>query len=60
MSKMMSNLGLHGPDGHRKCKEWAQESPQIADRRMDLDKKIERLETASLQLMNVGTSSLLD
>ncbi|KAH6910213.1 P-loop containing nucleoside triphosphate hydrolase protein [Coprinopsis sp. MPI-PUGE-AT-0042] len=53
---MLSRLGLHGPEGHRICKDLAQESPQIADRRMDLEKKIERLETASSQLMNVGTS----
>lgn len=57
LKTLFSQLGLDGPDGHRICKDLAQESPQIAGRRLDLQKKIERLETASSRLLNIGTSS---
>ncbi|KAH6910212.1 P-loop containing nucleoside triphosphate hydrolase protein [Coprinopsis sp. MPI-PUGE-AT-0042] len=52
---LYSKLGLNGPDGHKICKELAQESPQVGDKRVDLQKKLERLQTASSQLLSVGT-----
>jgi Dynamin GTPase effector domain len=55
LSILYSKLGLNGPDGHKICKELAQESPQVADKRVDLQKKLERLQTASSQLLSVGT-----
>ena len=57
LETLYSQLGLDGPEGYRICKDLAQESPQIAGRRLDLQKKIERLETASSRLLNVGTSA---
>ena len=54
LSTLYSNLGINGQDGVRVCKELAQESPQVADRRADLLKKLERLEIASDELLHVG------
>lgn len=54
LGTLYSNLGMNGQDGIRICKELAQESPQIADRRADLLKKLERLEIASDELLHVG------
>ncbi|PPQ80108.1 LOW QUALITY PROTEIN: hypothetical protein CVT25_001476 [Psilocybe cyanescens] len=51
---LYSTLGINGLDGHRICKELAQESPQIADKRIDLQKKLERLEVASGELLSLG------
>lgn len=55
LGTLYSNLGINGQDGVRICKELAQESPQIADRRTDLLKKLERLEIASDELLHVGS-----
>jgi len=49
-----SNLGVNGSDGTRICQELAQESPQISDKRADLQKKLERLEIASRELLHIG------
>ncbi|KAH9485773.1 Interferon-induced GTP-binding protein Mx2 [Psilocybe cubensis] len=54
LSVLYSNLGINGVDGHRICMEMAQESPQVADRRADLQKKLERLEVASGELLSLG------
>jgi hypothetical protein len=54
LQALYTGLGVNGPDGHRICKELAQESPQVADRRMDLAKKLERLEFASEELLSIG------
>ena len=51
---LYTNLGINGADGHRICKELAQESAQVADRRTDLMKKLERLEFASDELLSIG------
>ncbi|KAJ7036791.1 P-loop containing nucleoside triphosphate hydrolase protein [Mycena alexandri] len=51
---LYSGLGINGPDGLRICRELAQESPNIAGKREELVKKLERLETASRELMRVG------
>ena len=55
LSTLYSNLGINGQDGIRICKELAQESPQIADRRADLLKRLERLQLASDELLHVGS-----
>lgn len=51
---LSTRLGINGPDGLAVAKELAQESPQIADKRADLEKKLERLMTASRELMEIG------
>ena len=55
LSTLYSNLGINGQVGARICKELAQESPQIADRRADLLKRLERLQLASDELLHVGS-----
>ncbi|KAJ7249503.1 P-loop containing nucleoside triphosphate hydrolase protein [Mycena haematopus] len=47
-------LGLNGPDGVRICREFAQESPSVAGKREELLKRLERLESASRELVCVG------
>ena len=53
LKELYSKLGVNGEDGTRICRELAQESPQVADKRADLRKKLERLEIASSQLLNL-------
>ncbi|KAJ6454813.1 hypothetical protein C8R45DRAFT_1082629 [Mycena sanguinolenta] len=47
-------LGINGPDGVRICRELAQESPSVAGKHEELLKRLERLETASRELVTVG------
>ncbi|KAF8143506.1 P-loop containing nucleoside triphosphate hydrolase protein, partial [Mycena galopus ATCC 62051] len=47
-------LGVNGPEGLRICRELAQESPSVAGKREELLKRLERLETASRELVRVG------
>lgn len=47
-------LEINGENGLEVCKELAQESVQVADRRIDLNKKLERLETAHKELDSIG------
>jgi len=54
LTTLTTGLGLSGPDGHRICKELARESPQVAYRREELQKKLERLKVASNELAHVG------
>ena len=51
LKELYSKLGVNGEDGARICRELAQESPQVSDKRADLRKKLERLEIASSQLL---------
>ncbi|PPQ94528.1 hypothetical protein CVT25_012429 [Psilocybe cyanescens] len=51
---LYTSLGINGQDGHQICKELVQESPQVADKRADLQKKLERLEVASRELLLLG------
>jgi hypothetical protein len=44
-------LGTSGPSSEKICAELAQESPQVADRRQDLMKKLERLQFATVKLL---------
>ncbi|KAJ3560217.1 hypothetical protein NP233_g10983 [Leucocoprinus birnbaumii] len=53
---LWNGLGLNSLDAHRICKEFAQESSMIANRREELTKKLQRLEEASQQLLQVGSS----
>ncbi|KAJ6564725.1 hypothetical protein B0H19DRAFT_1068245 [Mycena capillaripes] len=47
-------LGINGSDGLRICRELAQESPSVTGKREELLKRLERLETASRELVTVG------
>ncbi|KAI8978167.1 P-loop containing nucleoside triphosphate hydrolase protein [Trametes punicea] len=47
---LRTGLGIGSPDAHARCKEYIQEPRQIAERREELMKKRERLETARKQL----------
>ncbi|KAF8911682.1 P-loop containing nucleoside triphosphate hydrolase protein [Gymnopilus junonius] len=51
---LYASLGVNGVNGQRICEELAQESVQVADKRADLKKKLERLEGASGELLTVG------
>ncbi|TFK33506.1 hypothetical protein BDQ12DRAFT_715805 [Crucibulum laeve] len=44
---LYGGLGINGPNGLRICKDLAQESPQNANRREELMKKLERLNVAN-------------
>jgi hypothetical protein len=54
LSILNTGLGINGPDGFRTCKELAQESPSVANRREELTKKLERLNVASQELLKIG------
>ncbi|PBK85318.1 hypothetical protein ARMGADRAFT_1055445 [Armillaria gallica] len=54
LGTLSERLGIYGPNGQDICKELAQESPQVAGRREELTKKLERLQTASEELMKTG------
>ncbi|KAJ3563691.1 hypothetical protein NP233_g8780 [Leucocoprinus birnbaumii] len=53
---LWNGLGLNSLEAHRICKEFAQESSMIANRREELTKKLQRLEEATQQLLQVGSS----
>ncbi|KAF7311764.1 hypothetical protein MIND_00186800 [Mycena indigotica] len=50
---LYTNLGIGGKEGDRICRELAQESPSVANKREELTKKRERLETASQELVKI-------
>ncbi|KAJ6450049.1 P-loop containing nucleoside triphosphate hydrolase protein [Mycena sanguinolenta] len=50
---LMKGLGLNGPDAMRIAKDFARENPAVAGKRADLEKKLERLETAARQLLSL-------
>lgn len=51
---LYERLEVNGKHGHEVCKELVQESVQVADRRVDLNKRLERLETAQGELDSIG------
>ncbi|TRM59249.1 P-loop containing nucleoside triphosphate hydrolase protein [Schizophyllum amplum] len=51
---LLTGLHIHGPQGERICKELAEESPQVAMKREELRQRIERMTTASEELMDFG------
>ncbi|KAF4620301.1 hypothetical protein D9613_001087 [Agrocybe pediades] len=55
LNALYDQLGINTPEGQEICKDLAQESPQIADRRADLKKKLERLEIAQKELVAIGS-----
>ncbi|KAF5374644.1 hypothetical protein D9615_008939 [Tricholomella constricta] len=53
LNVLNTGLGINGPDGHRICKELAQENPTVAGRREELMKKQERVFAAGQQLLQI-------
>ncbi|GLB38018.1 putative TRAFAC class dynamin-like GTPase superfamily, dynamin Fzo YdjA family protein [Lyophyllum shimeji] len=51
------NVGLciNTDEGRRICQELAQENPTVAGRRQELQKKLERMQAASKQLLQIGS-----
>ncbi|KDR69881.1 hypothetical protein GALMADRAFT_128490 [Galerina marginata CBS 339.88] len=54
LEALYDQLGTNNTDGHEISKDLAQESPQVADKRADLGKKLERLETAQRELLGIS------
>ncbi|KAF8957357.1 P-loop containing nucleoside triphosphate hydrolase protein [Flammula alnicola] len=54
LPELYTHLGINGPNGDAICKDLAQESRKTAERRLDLHKKLERLESARLELFIVA------
>ncbi|KAJ6529313.1 P-loop containing nucleoside triphosphate hydrolase protein [Mycena capillaripes] len=50
---LMKGLGLNGSDAMRIAKDLARENPAVAGKRAELEKKLERLETANRQLLSL-------
>ncbi|KAJ6529345.1 hypothetical protein B0H19DRAFT_1274376 [Mycena capillaripes] len=50
---LMKGLGLNGSDAMRIAEDFARENPAVAGKRTELEKKLERLETASRQLLSL-------
>lgn len=48
---LFSQLGINGPNGDAICKDLLQESRKTAERRIELRKKLERLEAGLLELL---------
>ncbi|TFK68463.1 hypothetical protein BDN72DRAFT_769259 [Pluteus cervinus] len=51
---LSTGLGLNGPNAQECCREWAREPPAVAARRAELKKKLERLQGARLELMQIN------
>ncbi|KAG6828831.1 hypothetical protein H0H87_000659 [Tephrocybe sp. NHM501043] len=49
-----TGLGINSDNGDRICKELSQENASIANRREELTKKLERMQSASQQLLQIG------
>ena len=47
---MRDGLQLTGPDAHSRCQMMVQEPSMVASRRTDLQKKLDRLHAASVEL----------
>lgn len=54
LEMLNKRLGIHGPEGHLLAKDMANESPQVADRRQELTKKLERLQIANAELLELS------
>lgn len=52
-SVLLKGLGVTGPDGQRRCREFLQEPPNVVTRRQELQKRWERLDTAKKELMDI-------
>ncbi|KAJ2918308.1 hypothetical protein MD484_g2118, partial [Candolleomyces efflorescens] len=51
---LYTKLAINGADGRRIANELAQESAQVANKRQDLSKKLERLQIASAELLELS------
>jgi hypothetical protein len=51
---LYAGLGINGSEGQRICEELAQESPNVAGKREELSKKLDRMISASQQLLQIG------
>jgi hypothetical protein len=49
---LWTKLELDGADAHQMCNDYAQEAAQVADRREELENKLERLSLATRRLIN--------
>ncbi|KAJ6598572.1 P-loop containing nucleoside triphosphate hydrolase protein [Mycena sp. CBHHK59/15] len=54
LATLYIGLGINGPDGLCICREFAQEHANVARRREEFLKRLERLDTASQELIRVG------
>jgi hypothetical protein len=48
---LWTKLELDGPDARQMCDDYAKEAAQVADRREELEKKLERLTEATKRLI---------
>ncbi len=51
---LWTKLGLDSPGARNMCEYYAREASQVADRRQELEKKLERLTEATRRLVSVG------
>ena len=54
LSILNTGLGINGPDGLKICKDLAQESHSVANRREELTKKLDSMDIASEELLKLG------
>ncbi|KAJ7443601.1 P-loop containing nucleoside triphosphate hydrolase protein [Mycena galericulata] len=54
LTTLYSGLEINGADSLRICRDFAKESPAITGKREELLKRLERLETASRELVRIG------
>lgn len=54
VSALYTGLKISGPEGLQICKDLVQEPSNISARREELQKKLDRLNTARAELMHVG------
>ncbi|KAH8088967.1 P-loop containing nucleoside triphosphate hydrolase protein [Cristinia sonorae] len=50
---LLKGLGITGSEGFQRCKDFLQEPPTLVARREELQKKVERLQTAKKELLDV-------
>ncbi|KAK0224243.1 P-loop containing nucleoside triphosphate hydrolase protein [Armillaria fumosa] len=53
LETLSDRLGIYRPEGQELCERLAQENPQVSEKRKELEKKMERLRSASNELLNV-------
>ncbi|KIY48836.1 hypothetical protein FISHEDRAFT_42554 [Fistulina hepatica ATCC 64428] len=51
---LLKGLSVQGPEAQRVCEELSQESPQVSWKREELSKRLERLNTANEELLNLS------
>ncbi|PBK61230.1 hypothetical protein ARMSODRAFT_1089911 [Armillaria solidipes] len=53
LETLSDRLGIYRPEGKELCERLALENPQVSEKRKELEKKMERLRSASNELLNV-------